>query len=162
MSHPALVSQVDGTNVGSSAAIRPLGPSKGTLWGGLVKILKWVFSFPAMLGTAFLGSLLYQLREFKVDPDLWWHIKLGQDIVRARSWPTSDPYSFTVHGTPWIAYEWLGDVIIGFVARFGLQALEAMLMVMASLILQLPMLAPTGLPYSGIPVHRGIFHLLNR
>jgi len=96
--------------------------------------LKWIFSFPAMLGTFFLGRLAYELREFKVDPDLWWHIKLGQDIARSLHWPTTDPYSFTVHGTPWIAYEWFGDVMIGFVARFGLQALAGLLIALASLI----------------------------
>jgi hypothetical protein len=87
-----------------------------------------------MLVTVFLGCLLYRLREFRVDPDLWWHIKVGQDIVRTHHWPTSDPYSFTVNGTPWMAYEWLGDVTIGFVARYGLQALEGLLMVLAALI----------------------------
>jgi hypothetical protein len=87
-----------------------------------------------MLVTVFLSCLLYRLREFRVDPDLWWHIKVGQDIIQTGHWPTNDPYSFTVHGTPWIAYEWLGDVAIGFVARFGLQALEAMLMVLAAII----------------------------
>ena len=96
--------------------------------------LKWIFSFPMMLGTFFVGRLTYELRNFLVDPDLWWHIKLGQDIVRTHQWPTNDPYSFTVHGTPWIAYEWLGDVAIGFVAKFGLQALAAMLMILAVLI----------------------------
>jgi hypothetical protein len=87
-----------------------------------------------MLVSVFLGCLLYRLREFRVDPDLWWHIKVGQDIVRNHHWPTSDPYSFTVSGTPWMAYEWLGDVAIGFIARYGLQALEGLLMALAALI----------------------------
>jgi len=99
-----------------------------------LQLLKWIFSFPAMLGTFFIGRLAYELREFRVDPDLWWHIKIGQDIARTLHWPTNDPYSFTVRGTPWMAYEWLGDVMIGFVARFGLQALALMLIVLASLI----------------------------
>jgi len=104
------------------------------VFSGAAQLLKWIFSFPSMLLAIFLGCLLYRLRDFKVDPDLWWHIRIGQDILRTHQWPTNDPYSFTVHGTPWMAYEWLGDVAIGFVARFGLQALEAMLMVMAALI----------------------------
>lgn len=116
-----------------ATAVTPAGSSANP-FSGVVQILKWIFSFPSMLVTFFLGCLLYRLREFRVDPDLWWHIKLGQDIAGTHHWPTSDPYSFTVHGTPWMAYEWLGDVAIGFVARFGLQALEAMLMGMAALI----------------------------
>jgi hypothetical protein len=96
--------------------------------------LRWLVSFPAMLGSFLVAKLAYELREFRVDPDLWWHIKLGQDIARTHHWPTADPYSYTVHGTPWIAYEWLGDVAIGFVAKFGLQALAALLIALASLI----------------------------
>src|SRR5579863_7650328 len=108
--------------------------AKPELAGRLVELVKWIVSFPVMFGTLFVCYLSYLLREFRVDPDVWWHIKVGQDIARTHHWPTSDPYSFTVHGTPWLAYEWLGDVAIGFVARFGLQALEAMLMGMAALI----------------------------
>src|SRR6266436_3096292 len=93
----------------------------------LLEALKWIFSFPAMLGVALIGRVFYQGRGFSIDPDMWWHIKVGQDIVHNHHWPTSDPYSFTVHGTPWMAYEWLGDVALGFVGRFGLQALDALL-----------------------------------
>ena len=109
-------------------------PAKAKPTFTLLQSLKWILSFPAMLGTFFVGRLAYELRNFLVDPDLWWHIKLGQDIVRTHHWPTTDPYSFTVHGTPWIAYEWLGDVVIGFVAKFGLQALAAFLMAFAGII----------------------------
>ena len=102
--------------------------------GRLLDLLKWIFSFPAMLGTCLVAALVSQLREFQVDPDVWWHIKNGQTITAIHHWPTVDPYSFTVSGTPWIAYEWLGDVVIGFFARLGLQGLEAFAMVFAGLI----------------------------
>ena len=92
------------------------------------------FSFPAMLGVCLVTALASQLRDFQVDPDVWWHIKNGQTIIATHHWPTVDPYSFTVSGTPWIAYEWLGDVAIGFTAQFGLRALEAFLMILAGLI----------------------------
>jgi hypothetical protein len=77
---------------------------------------------------AFLGAALFvPLREFEVDPDLWWHIKVGQDILTTRHLPTADAYSFTVHGTPWVAYEWVGEVLLGAVQRAGgLQGLLAL------------------------------------
>jgi len=93
-----------------------------------------MLSFPAMLGACLVAALVSQLRNFQVDPDLWWHIKVGQDIMRIHRWPTNDPYSFTVLGAPWLAHEWLGDVIIGFAAQFGLGALEASMMCLAGLI----------------------------
>lgn len=99
-----------------------------------MEALKWIFSFPAMLGTCLVGRIAYLLRDFRVDPDLWWHVRTGQTIAATHHWPTVDSYSFTVSGTPWMAYEWLGDVAIGFVAKFGLQALAASLMVLGGMI----------------------------
>jgi hypothetical protein len=100
----------------------------------IIYLMKGMFSFPAMLGTFFVARLSYELRNFKVDPDLWWHIRVGQDITKSLHWPTADPYSFTVQGTPWMAYEWLGDVAIGFVAQFGLRALAGLLIALGALI----------------------------
>jgi hypothetical protein len=111
---------------GGSQMLPRVEPSS-TSGRGLVAIFKWVSSFPAMLGTLLIGAVFYLCRAFIVDPDLWWHIKNGQNILKTHSWPTTDPYSFTIQGTPWLAYEWLGDVTIGFVARFGLQALDTLL-----------------------------------
>ncbi len=69
------------------------------------------------------------------DPDLWWHIKVGQDILATHHFPTADAYSFTVHGTPWVAYEWLGEVLLGAVQRaWGLQGLLALNLALGAVI----------------------------
>jgi hypothetical protein len=102
----------------------------------LLDVLKWAFSFPAMLGTFLIGRVFYEGRGFTVDPDMWWHIKVGQDILSTHHFPTTDPYSFTVHGAPWIAYEWLGEIILGFVDRLGgVLALDAVLIALAGIIM---------------------------
>jgi hypothetical protein len=94
---------------------------------------RWIFSFPAMLATVIVGRVFYEGRAFAVDPDLWWHIKVGQNILATGHWPSSDPFSFTVGGSPWIAYEWLGDVAIGTVAKYGgLLGLDVFLIALAS------------------------------
>ncbi len=87
----------------------------GTHWPLLLR----AFSFPAMLATFLVGRVFYEGRAFFVDPDLWWHIKTGESILATHHWPTTDPYSFTVAGQPWLAYEWLGDVLFATVARVG-------------------------------------------
>src|SRR5690348_8818483 len=46
-----------------------------------LELLKWVVSFPAMLGMLLVGRIFYEGRGFGVDPDMWWHIKVGQDIL---------------------------------------------------------------------------------
>jgi hypothetical protein len=85
----------------------------------LVEGLKWTVSFPAMLGMFLIGRVFYEGRGFVVDPDVWWHIKVGEDILRTHHWPTTDPYSFTALGTPWIAYEWLGEIALALMYRLG-------------------------------------------
>jgi hypothetical protein len=46
------------------------------------------------------------------DPDVWWHLRTGQYIVQTHSVPHHDIYSFTNPGKPWIAHEWLSEVIL--------------------------------------------------
>jgi hypothetical protein len=95
-----------------------------------------VFSFPAMLGTLLVGAAFIAGRMFAVDPDLWWHIKVGQDILATHHWPTSDLYSFTVAGQPWVAYEWLGEILWAVVYRMGgVKALDAFLIVLSSIVI---------------------------
>ena len=99
-------------------------------------LLRKVFSFPIMLATLLVGRVFYEARAFFVDPDLWWHIKVGQNILATHHWPTTDPFSFTVAGDPWIAYEWLGDVLLGTVAGLGgLVGLEILLFALASAVM---------------------------
>src|SRR5215469_10040615 len=52
----------------------------------LVEGLKWAVSFPAMLGMFLIGRVFYEARGFVVDPDIWWHIKVGHDILRTHHW----------------------------------------------------------------------------
>jgi hypothetical protein len=102
----------------------------------LTNLLRMVFSFPAMLGVLLLGAVFVAARGFAVDPDLWWHIKNGQNILATHRWPTTDPFSFTVAGQPWISTEWLGDVLFAGVARIaGLLGLEALLIVLGGAVM---------------------------
>lgn len=91
-------------------------PSASLTW---VELLKWAVSFPAMLGALLVGRVFYEARGFNIDPDMWWHIKVGGDILRTGHFPTTDVYSWTAAGTPWIAYEWLGEIPLAVVQRLG-------------------------------------------
>ena len=111
------------------AAVAPLEIGQASIW-------ERAFSFPAMLGALLVAGVFVARRGFDVDPDLWWHIKAGQDILRTHHWPTTDPYSFTVAGHPWMAAEWLGDVLFATVERVGgLRGLEALLIVLAAAVM---------------------------
>ena len=97
---------------------------------------RWLVSFPAMLGAMLVGASFAAVRAFNVDPDLWWHVKTGELILSTHKWATTDPYSFTSFGAPWISCEWLGDVLFAAVYRVGgLRGLEALLIVLASAVI---------------------------
>jgi hypothetical protein len=46
------------------------------------------------------------------DPDVWWHLRTGQLIVRNHSVFQTDPYSFTRFGQRWVNHEWLSEVLL--------------------------------------------------
>ena len=70
------------------------------------------------VGILFLGIFTLAARNI-ADPDFWWHLRTGQYIVETRSVPHADPFSFTRLGHPWIAHEWLSEVLIYSVYRVG-------------------------------------------
>jgi hypothetical protein len=62
-------------------------------------------------GILFLGIFILAARNI-TDPDFWWHLRTGQYILDTHSVPRADPFSFTRLGHPWIAHEWLSEVLI--------------------------------------------------
>jgi hypothetical protein len=103
---------------------------------GEISFFQRVFSFPAFLASLLVGLGLIPARAFRVDPDLWWHLKVGQVIFATHHWPTKDAYSFTVSGQPWLAYEWLGEVLLAWAYRLaGIVGLEVLLFLSGSCII---------------------------
>ncbi len=45
------------------------------------------------------------------DPDLWWHLRTGE-LVAHSGIPRHDIFSWTAHGRPWVAHEWLSELLI--------------------------------------------------
>lgn len=48
--------------------------------------------------------------------DIWWHLKTGELIFNG-VFPTTDPYSFTAFGRPWILHEWGSELIFYFLYK---------------------------------------------
>ena len=51
------------------------------------------------------------------DGDVSWHIAAGRWILAHGRIPTTDPFSYTVAGHPWVVTEWLADIVFGFAFR---------------------------------------------
>ena len=136
LNHSSVSVQPDSENVGlDSYSGVSVGPSSARSFKP-IDLLKRAFSFPAMLGALLVTGVFWAKHGFNVDTDFWWHLKVGEDILATRHWPTTDAYSFTAPGQPWMAAEWLGDVLFAWVERIGgLRALDMLLIVMSAAII---------------------------
>ena len=137
-------------NVGNTVPARSAGTaSSAQVRSTLTTVLRKVFSFHAFLMALLLGGAFAvtftnihqalfsssQLLRW-VESDTLWHITVGDLILKTHTWPAHDIYSFTVHGSPWIAYEWLGEVIMALAWRAGnMQGLAVLMMALASVII---------------------------
>ncbi|MFA6393488.1 MAG: hypothetical protein WCW25_01245 [Patescibacteria group bacterium] len=63
--------------------------------------LFYVFLFCLLLNNSF-GYL---------DPDLGWHLKAGEDILREKSVPHLNYYNYTLERTTWVDHEWLINLV---------------------------------------------------
>jgi hypothetical protein len=66
--------------------------------------------FVALLGVLAFTPLAVRLLG---DAGIGWHIRTGQQILATHSIPRVDPFSSTMQGKPWFAWEWLYDVAVG-------------------------------------------------
>ncbi len=84
-----------------------------------------------------------------VDPDLWWHLKAGQQIIDTRSVPHTDDYSFTKQGSEWVAHEWLSEVLMDGVYRVsGLVGLVIIFSLIIVIVMWLTYRRCDGRPYA--------------
>ncbi len=68
------------------------------------------------------------------DGDFWFHLKTGEYILKTRSIPRVELFSFTSYGKPWLVHGWLADTIIyAAYSRFGFSFLIMMFALLAAL-----------------------------
>lgn len=61
------------------------------------------------------------------DGDTGWHIRAGELVLKAGRVPMADPFSFSLPGHPWFAWEWGSDVLFALTYRWrGLGAVAAL------------------------------------
>ena len=94
-----------------------------------------IFSFPAVLA-ALLCVLAVIFASTRLnDPDMWWHLKMGQIIWDTHSIPTTDVFSYTTNHQASVPQEWLSQLsMYGFFRMAGFSGLMAWLCVVGSLL----------------------------
>jgi hypothetical protein len=117
-------------------------------------VLRKAFSFPVFLGALLVAGVCASvcLKVRMVEPasglrrspvpifegDTWSDIQVGEDILRTHVWPTKESYSYTIQGTDFMAYQWLGQVLWALTDHLGgSRALAVLLMALAGTLMLL-------------------------
>src|ERR1700742_4892040 len=66
---------------------------------------------PLWVGAGVYALFILAGNRLLIDPDTLWQITVGQWILDHGSVPTTDVYSFTMRGQPWISTQWLAQVM---------------------------------------------------
>lgn len=69
------------------------------------------FIFCALMVLLWVVVFIVMRERLMMEPDLWWHIKSGEWIWLNGAFPTVDPFSHSFAGQPWIAKEWLSQIV---------------------------------------------------
>ncbi len=62
--------------------------------------------------TLILLAGFFSVAQNRIDPDLGWHLRVGEWIVENKSVPHADMYSYTMPGFPCVDHEWLADAAL--------------------------------------------------
>ena len=68
-------------------------------------------TLPCILGVCLFAGLLLLGNRLLADPDTYWQIRIGQQILETGSLPRTDTFSFTMKGQPWISTQWLAQAL---------------------------------------------------
>jgi hypothetical protein len=79
-----------------------------------------LFSLSLIVFALLLALLLVVARDALLrDPDTLWHIGVGRRILQTGSFPRVDHLSHTFEGYPWIARDWLSEIIFALMYQTG-------------------------------------------
>lgn len=65
-------------------------------------------------------SGFWYLTNNNFDPDLGWHLRVGESILQDKAVPTNDTLTHTMPGHTWVDHEWLTDAAVSFFYSHGL------------------------------------------
>lgn len=73
----------------------------------LLRSFRWRLAGLVLL----LGFSLLTFSPLIADPDLWGHVRFGQDLWKTGKIIRPDVYSYLTAGRPWINHEWLAEAV---------------------------------------------------
>ena len=96
------------------------------------KRLTWALFYVFILIFSLYNSFNY------LDPDLGWHLKIGEEILANKSVPHLEHNNYTLQGKSWVDHEWLSNITIFLVHNYlGYLALNIIFALLVVLIFYL-------------------------
>jgi len=111
-------------------------PAKSIEDRKIIRSVRMIFSFPVMLAGLLTTLAVCTVRGRFDDPDMWWHLKMGQAIWTTHIIPKTDIFSYTTGHHAYVPHEWLSQCFIYAAYRFaGISGLMLWLALLSSLLL---------------------------
>jgi hypothetical protein len=84
-----------------------------------LKLLPSMADFAFLLPIIFLFGRMGGTKTLLGDGDTGWHIRTGEWILSNHRVPANDLFSYTKPGQPWVAWEWLSEVVFAWLNAHG-------------------------------------------
>jgi len=105
--------------VASRPRVSPRAPRRG-LWAAIDGLATGRLSLDHLWLLIAVAAPFVMLSRFTVQPnDFWWHIRMGQVILTTGRIPTTDFFTFTQTGQPWLNQSWLMQILLNLLYRAG-------------------------------------------
>ena len=71
-----------------------------------------------------VGTVCFLTKYCVIDPDVWWHLKVGDWVLQHHAVPHNGIFSSSATNHPWVAYSWGYEVLLSlFYSAFGLMGI---------------------------------------
>jgi hypothetical protein len=77
-----------------------------------IGLVRRIFSFPTAIAGLLTVLACLTVRGRFDDPDLWWHLKMGETIWTTHAIPSTDLFSYTTNHHAYVAHEWISQLLI--------------------------------------------------
>ncbi len=74
-------------------------------------VVKGSFSSRLPLISGFIITILILWLPMR-DPDFWWHMRLGQQMLQTHALPRTEQFTWSMQGKPFVDFYWLSELII--------------------------------------------------
>ncbi len=116
----------------SASAAPPIVPSQCD--EGVERMMGTVPAL-VMVTALYAIPILVTVRPGVLDPDIWWHLRVGQWVAEHGTVPATDPFSRYGLEKSWVAYSWLFEVLVFRLHEwFGLAGIVAYRVVLSTAI----------------------------